>query len=364
MKGEETREKNTLYTVGIAGMAKNTGKTTATKALLEEAMKYQVSLAVTSIGYDGEDLDQVTLLPKPRISLPEGAFVITAESCFEQSEASLQPLKTLEGRTSLGPLILARVTSPGLILLAGPRSRKDLREAISAVKELSVDLFLVDGALNRLSPLFLCDAFILSTGAARNRQISQLRDESKALLYLLQLPQSHGMEEQSYVQDEKGKQPLTFDSLLSPAMVEEVLRETQGSLKSLCLQGTLSMTAWKHLLEKKGGCRLILPGPTSLLVAGGPLEIFNLLQAWEQEGGRLEWRQTLPLKAITINPFYPRYSPRGHHYQGAYVHGDVLRAAFEDFPIPVVDVLAQGSQALWEAAVPGMKDLTNCRASD
>ncbi|MBU4562316.1 hypothetical protein KKB17_02785, partial [bacterium] len=53
--------------LGILGTAKNTGKTTTTSALLEIANNKNLSVGITSIGYDGEDIDNITGLPKPRI---------------------------------------------------------------------------------------------------------------------------------------------------------------------------------------------------------------------------------------------------------------------------------------------------------
>ncbi|MBA7549071.1 hypothetical protein ES705_41544 [subsurface metagenome] len=53
--------------LGILGTAKNTGKTTTTSTLLKIANNRNLSVGITSIGYDGEDVDNITGLPKPRI---------------------------------------------------------------------------------------------------------------------------------------------------------------------------------------------------------------------------------------------------------------------------------------------------------
>jgi hypothetical protein len=46
-----------LKTVGFAGTAKNTGKTTTTLAVLEQVRTARIHTALTSIGYDGENQD-------------------------------------------------------------------------------------------------------------------------------------------------------------------------------------------------------------------------------------------------------------------------------------------------------------------
>ena len=58
--------------LGILGTSKNTGKTTTTSALLEIANNKNLSVGITSIGYDGEDIDNITGLPKPRIFAKRG----------------------------------------------------------------------------------------------------------------------------------------------------------------------------------------------------------------------------------------------------------------------------------------------------
>jgi hypothetical protein len=67
--------------VGIAGTAKNTGKTTTLSAIMGEARKEPaLVLGLTSIGYDGEGFDNVTGLPKPRID-------VRLFDCFEAGAA-------------------------------------------------------------------------------------------------------------------------------------------------------------------------------------------------------------------------------------------------------------------------------------
>jgi molybdopterin-guanine dinucleotide biosynthesis protein len=54
-----------MLSLGVLGTAKNTGKTTTLNALLK--CLSEKLLALTSIGFDGEDLDHITCLPKPNV---------------------------------------------------------------------------------------------------------------------------------------------------------------------------------------------------------------------------------------------------------------------------------------------------------
>ena len=65
--------------VSIIGMNKNVGKTTTLNYILKEA-RGKVSLGLTSIGRDGEEIDVVTSTEKPKIYIEKNAMVATARS--------------------------------------------------------------------------------------------------------------------------------------------------------------------------------------------------------------------------------------------------------------------------------------------
>jgi hypothetical protein len=107
--------------LGIAGTAKNTGKTTTTTAaILQELRMRGVPLFITSIGYDGENLDNITGLPKPKLRVELGDIIATAAKCFKISTASFRMLAETEVCTPLGKVWIAEVKKPGLAVTAGP----------------------------------------------------------------------------------------------------------------------------------------------------------------------------------------------------------------------------------------------------
>ncbi|MCC6548479.1 MAG: hypothetical protein IT279_00265, partial [Ignavibacteriaceae bacterium] len=65
-----------MKSTGIIGTAKNTGKTTTLNWLMKQ--QGSTGIAVTGIGYDGEERDNITMLPKPRLRFEEGVIVATA----------------------------------------------------------------------------------------------------------------------------------------------------------------------------------------------------------------------------------------------------------------------------------------------
>ena len=64
--------------LSIVGLEKNTGKTECLKYVLDRLPVKTKRIAVTSIGIDGETVDQVTRTQKPEIVLREGIYFGTS----------------------------------------------------------------------------------------------------------------------------------------------------------------------------------------------------------------------------------------------------------------------------------------------
>ena len=163
-----------MISIGFAGTAKNTGKTTAALHILGLARSAGLHCGLTSIGYDGENKDNITGLPKPRYFLHPGTILATAESCLKGGSAACRVIERTGVQTVLGPVLVAEVTGPGLVVLAGPNRQSDLRVVFQRFSGLGIDLALVDGAFNRIVPLAATDGLVLSTGAALDERIPTL----------------------------------------------------------------------------------------------------------------------------------------------------------------------------------------------
>src|SRR5205807_5762098 len=86
----------------------------------------------------------------------------------ESEGAQVERLLQLPGRTALGSVILARILRPGRIIIAGPTSLHDLRNAIDQLERLGTRLSIIDGAINRIGAAApkITDACIVCTGAS------------------------------------------------------------------------------------------------------------------------------------------------------------------------------------------------------
>ena len=175
--------------ISIIGTEKNTGKTECLNFVLQKLQNFNKTIAVTSIGVDGENVDIVTRTHKPEIELFPDNIFITSETHFRQKKIDAEILNISERQTSLGRLITARARSRGKAILSGPSNSAWLKEVLDSMNDYGVDLSIVDGAISRksLAAPNITDAFILNTGAAFSANINTLIKSTKFLLDLINI---------------------------------------------------------------------------------------------------------------------------------------------------------------------------------
>ncbi|MBS4031932.1 MAG: hypothetical protein KGZ63_11020 [Clostridiales bacterium] len=326
--------------IGIAGTAKNTGKTTATMSLISR-WPSPASLAVTSIGYDGEEIDNVTNLPKPRLHLTTGSIVVTAEKCLNAGSAVLEKLEKLELQVPLGSLFICRVRRSGLVVLAGPNSKKTLEQTVACLDKYNVRVLLVDGALNRLAPMGIVDGLIIATGASRNTNIEELAQEAQAIEFLLNLPQLTIQEPALHVTN------LLIERNL------KVYSFADCTHSFIEFSGMVDIKPFTRLTETLSQCPslpgLVFSNPIKLLLCGDLLKMSLLIRDYCREGGNVGVRSPLSLLSVTINPFYPLYNKANREFVKSWLDADEMWSTMSSrLKTPVVDVVRQGEDALYQ----------------
>ena len=133
------------------GLEKNTGKTECLKYVLNHLPVDKKRIAVTSIGIDGENTDQVTQTQKPEIVLKQGMFFGTSEVHYRQRRLLSELIDVSDENTSLGRVVTAQALTSGKILLSGPSSSAGLKRWMREMQRFGIDLVIIDGALSRLS---------------------------------------------------------------------------------------------------------------------------------------------------------------------------------------------------------------------
>ena len=346
--------------LGLAGTAKNTGKTTTTAAVIQELRSRGMPFYLTSIGYDGENLDNITGLPKPKLRVKPGDMVVTAEKCLLTSTAGLQVLHMTALRTPLGRIGVARVVHEGLVVTAGPNKTSEVKALSELLRQFGPGICIFDGALNRIAPMAQTDGFILATGAAKTPDIARLAAETEMMWYITNLPAVPESEEI------KKKQPATvtlYDpsmaklenwsrtSLLNSADVEQVLRVPCEEWSYLYIPGVIATEPLQLLTERleqaKRKLILCFADPIKIIVSGEISVVFSLMKRLDAAGVLVGVASRTPLLAVTINPFYPDYRLESHTYQPAYV--DMVRlqmAVQKKIKVPVYNVMRQGAAGL------------------
>lgn len=156
-----------LADVAIVGTAKNVGKTTTLNWLIEH-LASGATLALTSVGRDGEDLDSLTALPKPRIAPPVGTLVATSDTAVRRSRGQLSLLAETPFRTALGRVGIYRMVDTGPVELVGPVSAADAAILRVLLRQAGARRVLVDGAIDRKASAApeVADIVMLATGMA------------------------------------------------------------------------------------------------------------------------------------------------------------------------------------------------------
>jgi len=154
--------------IGIVGNAKNAGKTTVLNAIIEA---YKEPLILTSIGLDGEEIDQVTFLEKPQVYVRENDLIISAKDTLKQWTAEYEVIEETDIFTAIGPVVISRITYPGKVLIAGPSLVNDMKKIINHMRHDYDFKMLVDGAFSRSSFGMITDALIYVVGANQHVQM-------------------------------------------------------------------------------------------------------------------------------------------------------------------------------------------------
>ena len=321
--------------LSIVGMAKNTGKTVCLNYVLDQLRATDKVIAVTSIGLDGEKTDQVTQTEKPEVTLAVGTYFVTTEYHYRQRQLLSEICQLSEDTTSLGRLVTARVLQEGKAILAGPSSTGRIRTLIGELRELGVDLTIVDGALSRKSPASpaVTDGLILTTGAAIAPDLNSIVSKTKFVYQLTQLSEyevdnrDELMQYESgiYALEEGGAHRLPIASSLLFTKCKDILF-SHGNTLFISGIVTDNMLDYLRMQPNVKDIQLIVKDFTKIFVT--PF----VLQGFLQKGGCLRVLKRPNLLAMCINPTSP---------SGFKLESEQLRAALRQVVgVPVYDVVA------------------------
>ncbi|VBB05856.1 Hypothetical protein LUCI_1067 [Lucifera butyrica] len=319
-----------------------------------------ISFCLTSIGYDGEGLDNITGLPKPKLRAETGDIVVTAEKCLTAGTAKLDILQKTGLTTPLGDVVVTRVKKPGLVVTAGPNKSSQVRSLTEILRRIGPGAILFDGALNRIAPMVETDGFVLATGAARTPDISRLARETEwiwGICNILVVPRAaelarRNLDRVTLLTPELEKiQDWPLSSLLSVRDTAGLFLKSAPEDSYLYIPGIVSMAALRLMSEifRRNARRVVLAfaDPVKLLVSGEIGLLNQLLEDLDRAGALVGVLKRVPLMAVTINPFYPEYRTESMSYQPATVDFIRLQVAIQkNIRVPVYNVCRQGAKEL------------------
>ena len=294
--------------MSIVGLEKNTGKTECLKYVLDNLPVESKRIAVTSIGIDGETVDQVTRTQKPEISLRQGMYFGTSEMHYRQRRLVSELIDVSDETTSLGRVVTAKALTGGKILLSGPSSSNSLRRWMRDMRRHDIDLVIIDGALSRLSSASpaVSQSLILATGAAYSANLTTLVSKTAHVVDLVNLELTSERNINTLMPLEKGVWFIDKSGELKEldavtSLSRDIHFEGMDDCETLYVAGAL-VDGFLEKVRKNKSLRqveLVVRDFTKIFVAPQQFRLFI------KAGGRISVLQRSKLIAVTVNPTSP-----------------------------------------------------------
>ncbi len=325
----------TRHSLSIIGMEKNVGKTVTLNYILKRLSQLDTTIALTSIGIDGEGLDQVTQTPKPEIVINKGTLFTTSEKHYLTRQIVSEILSLSDYRTSLGRLVTARALTKGKCLISGPADTAHLAQLVADNKLKGIDLTIVDGALSRksLASPIVTDAMILATGAAYSLNPKQLIKGTVFLCKLIDLPEVASQLKEMLLHLGNGVYAMNdcgeISRLNMPSAV--VFSGNKGELfrcgNTLYVNGVVGDKLLDYIKMQPhcASCTIIVRDFTQLFISP------EVYAAYIKNGGKIKVLHRSQLIAVTVNPT----SPSGYALDSE----DICSELAKHINVPVLDII-------------------------
>ncbi|MDR2009574.1 MAG: hypothetical protein LBQ22_03740 [Bacteroidales bacterium] len=320
--------------LSIIGMAKNTGKTECLNYIIRRLKDYRKKLAITSIGIDGESIDQVTNTHKPEIEIPENTIFVTSEKHYKEKKIIAEILDVSERTTSLGRLITARSKNSGKLIFSGPSSTQWLKEIIDKMPYYGAEITLVDGALSRksLASPSITDSMILTTGAALSANIPTLVKQTKFTYTLINLDKFDSILNDKLIKIDKGLWAIDKENNLYDLQIRSTLLLEKFKDKLLMYGNTIFVSG---ILTDKilDILRVQKNIKETIIVVKDFTKIFVSPEAYNSyisKGGKIVVLLKTKLIAVCVNPVSP---------EGYILDSDkLIEALSENIKLPVYNI--------------------------
>jgi hypothetical protein len=234
-------------------------------------------------------------------------------------------------RTPLGEVVIAQLSEPGLVEVAGPNVAADVRAVSDAMAGFGAEQILIDGAIDRraASSPAVADGLVMATGAVLSEDIERVVALTRKAVELVRLPLAGETAADGRDEEVALARGLVLGS--EPAKIVSLLREhpRAGVFK---VEGALSERFLESVLQARRGrgareLRIVVADPTKVFLS-------NRAPDWyRRQGLAIEVLRPIELKAITINPV----APQSHRFDSGRLRA-MIEEAIRD--VPIFDVRA------------------------
>jgi hypothetical protein len=299
-----------VRSLAVIGLVKNAGKTTVVNALMAHSDQ---RFGLTSLGLDGERVDHLTGLAKPRIAPPAGTLVATTRGSLERSRYTMDVLEELPFHTPLGRVVIGRAGDDGQVEVSGPTTLAELRFTVERLQAHGAEQVLVDGAINRLgsaSPR-VSDGVVMATGGMVGDTLDEVIETTAASLDVLTLPEvsettkglistERSESARAVALDARGQATrLELDTVIGEGVA--VAREVERlDARTLFVGGALTrefVEDFTRVLPPRRTLRVVVRDATVLVLPPATVSLFR------RRGIALEVLRPLRVLALTANPF-------------------------------------------------------------
>ncbi len=312
--------------IAIVGLSKNAGKTSFLNWLVQHLNNKRI--AVTTTGRDGEDQDLVTGEQKPKVVLPKTCFFSTFDYVTDNSMHKIEIICKSQYRVIGKNLYIAKTIEPIETEIIGALTNKEQTEIIKAFKDLSVNIILIDGSLDRKSICLseIITDIVLVVGAAFGT-IDEIRSQCH-LLSNYALFDHYPIPDYEYVTYKESTDLNVVTTDISSIYSKEYIINNiiKKNPEWIYIPGAITDVSWvkiKHNVSNYQG-KFILESPVNFNIKNN--ELYKLVNE-----KTFFTRNVFNLKAIIVNS----YSPNNQH-----LDSDFLRLEIQNIfkNLPVIDI--------------------------
>lgn len=237
-------------------------------------------------------------------------IIATTRDCLEQSTISYVTHEDTMIRTALGSVVIVEVTKPGVVLIAGPSSKKTMIKLKQSLQKYQPYKLFIDGALFRksIATKELVDGIIFVTGASYSSNIDKVVRDTNIVIDQYRIKETNNViknyvnnNENNYLVFENNRQITKFkENLLHNE--QELVKYIDKTTTALYIPRSLTekmIEAILSIFHKPCNFEIIVQDATFILVK--PEIITKFLKL----GGKISVLNPIDIVFIAYNPTSP-----------------------------------------------------------